>query len=520
MASYKLLAYCALCLTSCSLIRADLGPYFRSTSYEHGAHGRVPQQLYHSSDLLSPILNIHQHGDQCDDGQLILLTVLGSGVSSPGPMILDGQGNLVWTDPYYGDSWGLDVQLLDGEPHLTFCAWPGRGPHVTCHVLNSEYEEVYKVLGKNGWGADATELQITQQKTAVLTTSTLIQFDLGPVNGPRQGWMRDVGFQEIDLETGEVLFQWSWSDHWDITDVFLYPNGTEGSRETPWDAFHINSVHKDSVGNYLISSRHTSTVGYVNGQNGDFIWTLGGKRNMFKDLSGGAATNISMQHHPRFLIENATLTLFDNGVKDPSNLSIDYRSRGLIIDIDTDAMTAKVAREYPSPHRLGSESRGSMQMLDNDRVLVGYGINPGWSEFSTGGDLICDVHFGPESGFRTEDILSYRVLKSHWVGLPKTLPSIVRKGGDIYVSWNGATEVATWTLVASDADLNDYTSLGSVPTEGFETRIPVPSTLTASGVRVIGIDRNGSVLGLSPILQLARPAQELFQQQPLVSSSS
>ncbi|GFF55126.1 hypothetical protein IFM46972_10190 [Aspergillus udagawae] len=490
----------------------DLGPYFRSISYEHAGHGKWPQQFYYSSDAIGPILNIQRHADECDSGQYTFLSLLGSEVSSAGPMILDERGNLVWTSPY-GRNWGLDVQMLDGEPYLTFCAWPGPGTHVTCYMLDSEYEEAFVIRPQNGWGADGTEFQITPQRTAVLTTSMFAPYDLSPVNGPRDGWIRDVGFQEIDLETGALLFEWRWSDHWNITDVLVeFPRGTEGSREAPWDPFHINSVHKDTAGNYLVSSRHTSTVGYIDGSSGEFIWTLGGKRNMFRDLSNGAATSISMQHHARFLKEHSTLTLFNNGV---SAGGAYYRSKGMVIDLDVQAMTAKVLQEYHSPHRIGSESRGSMQVLDNNNVLLGYGVNAGWSEFSMNGDLLCDAHFGPESRFGAEDVLSYRVLKRNWKGRPKTAPDGVQRGTGIFVSWNGATEVVTWALLAANADIRNYTPLVSVPKEGFETRIPVPVNLTTSSVRAAALDGQGNVLGITRDLDLFRKGEHAIQP-PLV----
>lgn len=328
------------------------------------------------------------------------------------------------------------------------------------------------------------------------------------MNGPRQGCIRDVGFQEIDLETGVLLFQWRWSDHWNITDVIQFPSGTEGSPETPWDAFHINSVEKDTAGNYLVSARHTNTIGYIDGHSGEFIWKLGGKQNMFEDLSEGAATGISMQHHARFLKENSTLTLFNNGV---SSGTSDYQSKGMIIDIDVQAMTAKVRQEYLSPHKIGSKSRGSMEVLDNSHVLLGYGVNAGWSEFSMEGDLLCDAHFGPESGFGTEEILSYRVLKRNWTGRPKTSPMIVPKGRDIYVSWNGATEVATWALLAADADISNSIPLASVSKEGFETRIPVPTNLTTFSLRAVGLDSHGNVLGFTSILDLVEQVEQNVQ---------
>jgi hypothetical protein len=55
--------------------------------------------------------------------------------------------------------------------------------------------------------------------------------------------------------------------------------------------------------------------------------------------------------------------------------------------------------------------------------------------------MLCDVHFGAESVFGFGRISSYRAFKSEWVGRPVTPPDIKMIDGDVYVSWNGATEV-------------------------------------------------------------------------------
>jgi hypothetical protein len=77
---------------------------------------------------------------------------MGSEVSSAGPMILDEQGNLIWTSPY-GHSWGLDMQMLDDQPYLTFCAWPGMGSHVTCYMVGTRSFLVVKRILKEKFTA-------------------------------------------------------------------------------------------------------------------------------------------------------------------------------------------------------------------------------------------------------------------------------------------------------------------------------------------------------------------------------
>ena len=60
----------------------------------------------------------------------------------------------------------------------------------------------------------------------------------------------------------------------------------------------------------------------------------------------------------------------------------------------------------------------------------------------------------------------------------------------VYVSWNGATEVAEWEVLAGPEQLDP---LGSVPWKGFETVITVPTTEPCVGVQAR--DSAGRALG-------------------------
>jgi len=85
--------------------------------------------------------------------------------------------------------------------------------------------------------------------------------------------------QEIDISTGNVLFQWNSADHVPYRDS---RSPLPGSAAMPWDWFHINAVHLDTDGNLLISSRYTWTIYKVNRHTGAIMWELGGKQSTFK----------------------------------------------------------------------------------------------------------------------------------------------------------------------------------------------------------------------------------------------
>jgi hypothetical protein len=128
---------------------------------------------------------------------------------------------------------------------------------------------------------------------------------------------------------------------------------------------------------------------------------------------------------------------------------------------------------------------------------VGWGSEPYLSEFSRDGKLIFDASFTPE-------LESYRAFRFPWKGQPEEAPAVVTEVGPegevtLYVSWNGATEVASWeVLVGSGSD--ELESVGSAPRKGFETALKLQTD--EPYVAVKAKDGSGRVLGASKALQL------------------
>ena len=78
--------------------------------------------------------------------------------------------------------------------------------------------------------------------------------------------------------------------------------------------------------------------------------------------------------------------------------------------------------------------------------MVGWGSQRNLTEFDAAGNLVFSAALS--LGFE-----SYRVYRMPWVGLPRTRPRVAAAdepgaGTDVYTSWNGATEVATWEISA------------------------------------------------------------------------
>jgi len=110
------------CLSS--VILADRAPYNRSTLYDYGIYGAYPHDNFVTVDYEAPRVNIRQWDDRCEDGRYVLLTPRGRSVPSPGPILLDNKGAMIWSGKEFGMVSDLKVQKYRGEDYLTF--WTGR----------------------------------------------------------------------------------------------------------------------------------------------------------------------------------------------------------------------------------------------------------------------------------------------------------------------------------------------------------------------------------------------------------
>ena len=130
-----------------------------------------------------------------------------------------------------------------------------------------------------------------------------------------------------------------------------------------------------------------------------------------------------------------------------------------------------------------SQSQGSFQDLDNGHVLLGYGNVPKIVEFDEQGAVVMRARFGHD-----EEIQGYRSWRAAWVGTPKTKPSVVacpseRNGKtEVFVSWNGATDIEAWKVLADEGDR----TIKTVPKNGFETRILLDGKHEKVAVEAVG----------------------------------
>lgn len=336
--------------------------------------------------------------------------------------------------------------------------------------------------------------------------------DLSSVGRDADGWVYDGLFQEIDIETGGLLFEWRARDHYSINDTY-FPVGDKSaataSAGDAYDYFHINSIDKrigsksgsGSEVRYLVSSRYFHSVTCIDGTTGGILWILGGKRNMFRDLSNGDATTFTWQHDARWYGESDhILTLLDNGANEHTRTA--DHTRGLMISLDFENWTATTLNVYDSPGHFSSHSQGNLQILpETGNVFIGWGKASSWTEFSLEGEVLCDTHYGPSMFYWFGWVKSYRVQKvKNWIGKPSYPPDIAidQSRRRVFVSWNGATEISDWILQRAShphAEDGEFEDVLRVSRTGFETQFDLPAGLEDGFLRVTAVDGSDGYLG-------------------------
>ncbi|KAI1339904.1 Arylsulfotransferase-domain-containing protein [Xylariaceae sp. FL0016] len=508
MRSTFLLAGLSACL---SPVHGDAALLSDAEGYNGGKYGTNPNQTYHSSKIVSPLIQINKwEKTKVDDTPYIFLGLSGDSLEGDrghsGPVILRTDDlSLVYAEPRWPNAADVKVGTANGVDYLTFYEgaqnplWEGH-----CLLYDSSYRVAYNISVPSGHGSmDMHECQVTANGTVVVTTYETISFDLTSAGGPEDGNLVDGVAQEIDIETGEVLWTWRASDHVDLRDS--YANYHDGG-PVGWDFFHMNSIDKSAEGNYLISSRHFHSLYYIDGQTGGKLWTLGGKKNNFTDISDSNALNFAWQHHARVRDESITqLTLFDNHELGTSIGCSDNCSRGKHLEIDHENMKARLLHDYLHPESLNTGYMGSYQATPKGNVLAGWGPNPSITEYLPGGECVFDMQFDTWDAGKAGARGSYRAFKMEWKGFPDWDPSIVavkkRDGLKAYVSWNGATEVAEWQLLQGVSPDTTTDAVLSISRAGFETEIALQDGHLRY-IRAAAIDAHGQILGYSGTLDL------------------
>ncbi|KAI4707633.1 hypothetical protein J4E89_007738 [Alternaria sp. Ai002NY15] len=486
-----------------------------SVSYDFDSYGAedpsgTPYQTYRSNeDVKPPQMQINRNGTALMSGH-VFLGINGLPTSGQNwPAIFefsdDRMGSLVWTGNY-SEPFDFKTQTYKGEPVLTLWSGEllngyGRGSY---HILNQSYDEIahFQVSRFGDEMGDIHEFLITADDTAIVLIYHGIPWDLTASGGVESGWLFENTFQEINIETGNIVFEWNASTHVGINESYnSLPSDVGQSEEAPWDYFHINSVEKDKNGDYLVSARVMDCIYKISGQDGSIIWRLQGRQS---DFDVDPAVTFAFQHDARWVDEDQTrMTLFDNGPTE----TIGY-SRGLLLDVNQDEKTVKLITEFTNLGKTFGTFEGSLQAIDpsneTTNFMLGFGSQPYFTELDHEGNVLLDVQFG-----KSNVVNAYRAYRQQWEGRPSTKPDVHwdQDGNAAFFSWNGATEVESWVVCTANAsDSRTWTNVTVARRTGFETTINLQDVELEGFVRGKAVSGDGTALGWT----MASDGNDLF----------
>ncbi|KAK4074623.1 hypothetical protein Purlil1_12935 [Purpureocillium lilacinum] len=465
-------------------------PYFDSSiAYDWGVYGASPQQSYRSFKQRSPKPNLVRQNEHCDTG-FVFLHRPGKNCEEAPFMIFDNNANLVWMpaehqwDAVTGSD--LTVQQFKGRDYIVYRQLNGISQHNSsqCYVMvDGSYQVFMEIRPVGYFNGELRGLRITKNGGAIINFTNQTQNDAASTSTLMEGIYESI-FQEIDLESGDLLFEWRAASH----------------------AASINSIDKSTEGDYLVAGSFSgsNTIICISQEHGQILWRLGGSANDFEDASSDAATRFSGYHQASFFQNATSLIVVDHGsatARESSGNDV----RVLKLELDLERMIVSLARAHQPWSKTSTAS--AVQLLPNGNLLFSYdGISSVME--SSESDVLCHMHFSPSLVPSLAQVpgmaalskgQNYRISKFPWVGQPRSLPEIAvdTKERAVYVSWNGATTIDAWVLQSKrKGDSDTWFDHVRVPKVQFETRIPIPRH-SEEILRVVALDRDWKVAAYS-----------------------
>ena len=419
-------------------------------------------------------------------------------VGQSGPLILDNSLRPVWFRPLPQSvvSSNLSLQTFDGNPALAW--WQGvvtntgateSGEYV---IVNEHYKTVATLKGANGWVLTLHSLVIRGDH-AWVTANKNIPMNLSKYGGAYNGALIDSAVQEYNLKTGELIQTWDALGHIPPSDS----NATLPTNGFPWDAYQVNAIDLPGDGTFVVSMRNTWAAYKVDIKTGRLEWTLGGKHSTFKF---GPGADFQWQHDVTVYPGTPLVTLFDDHccqiTGGGTHVPATGPSRGLVLSLDARTQTATLADQYTHGTNFHAEYMGSIEPLPGGNEFVGWGSAPYFSEYTPSGQMLFDAVLPRPD-------ISYRATVEPWVGIPLDRPSGAARQKDgkttVYASWNGATEVTSWRILAGP-DASPLAVVATAARDRFETAIPVPQGYRA--FKIEALRAGGGVIGTSRVFRV------------------
>jgi hypothetical protein len=419
-------------------------------------------------------------------------------IGQGGPLLLNNKLQPVWFNPVATNVVSADLQqeTYQGRPVLLW--WQGvitnTGAATSGEivVVDQHYRKIATLKAQSPWTISLHDAVISAGNIWVTVYRNVPNQNLVAYGGSPTGTVYDAGVQEYNLKTGTLIYTWDALNPGGIPNVPLSDSEQPAPGSTPsgaaWDAYHVNSVQVLPGNEILVSMRNTWAAYLIDTTTSKIVWTLGGKSSA-DSFTIPSNARFAWQHDVQ-LLSNNQVSLFNDAccklLAGPKLAPPNGPSQGMVLRLNTASHTVSLVAAYPHAPKLNVAFLGSMQVLPKSAALVGWGSLPYLSEYSKSGKLLLEALWpGPDQSYRAR-------YTGNWVGTPYYPPSgAVRNAHGnptVYASWDGATQVAAWEVLAGPS-AKRLRRVATARKNGFETAIALKKGYKVYEVRALDAKR-------------------------------
>lgn len=235
--------------------------------------------------------------------------------------------------------------------------------------MNAQFQIIDTLRFYGAGTFDFHECRMTGKNQYVINGTETRFMDMSKIvpNGKKDASVLGSIIQEVNL-SGQILFQWKSLDHIPVSQA---TDDVDLSQQII-DYIHVNAINLDNDGNFIVSGRNIDQVFKINRTTGDLMWQMGGsaaKKSDFKFVNDTVDGFVGFSHqHDAQRLPNGNLILFDNG-----NLKPNPYTRAVEYEIDELNRKVKKVWEYRKSPDVFAAATGSVQVLPNNSVLIGWG---------------------------------------------------------------------------------------------------------------------------------------------------
>jgi hypothetical protein len=314
-------------------------------------------------------------------------------------LVIDNTGRVVWYRRFANGP-GLNFMSQPTGRYVARPSTPETADIEPWLEMDATGSVVRNLLCANGLQSRPHDLLLEPAGSYWILCDETRTMDLTAVGGVAGARVTGTVVQHVGA-AGELLFQWSPFDHFEITDVDA---AERTGQNVNWT--HGNALDIDAAGNLFVSFRNLGEITKIDTKTGAVVWRMGGLRNQF-EFAGERMPPFARQHGLR-LNGAGALLLLDN-VGDPT------QSRAKRYAIDEVTHNAHLVQSHGWPGVV-TEIGGSVQNLADGRTLVSFGTAGRVEEYDATGRVTWQIEGNAGYVFRAQRIKS---LYAPGVGSPR-----------------------------------------------------------------------------------------------------